>query len=106
MTTQREIIWLYGPYSQLGYTIMVLTLAFDQAHKWWMLLIYRIEEKGPVVVTPFLDLVLRQEHRASATACCCRTASRASGCWRDLRYWRRWPWPSGWRAASRTSWWR
>ncbi|MET0194442.1 MAG: signal peptidase II [Hyphomicrobiaceae bacterium] len=57
MTTQRKSSWLYGPYSQLGYTIMVLTLAFDQAHKWWMLLIYRIEEKSPVVVTPFLNLV-------------------------------------------------
>ena len=56
MTTERKS-WLYGPYSQLGYTIMVLTLAFDQAHKWWMLLIYRIQEKSPVVVTPFLDLV-------------------------------------------------
>src|SRR5262245_6761814 len=56
MTTERKS-WFYGPYSQLGYTIMVLTLAFDQAHKWWMLLIYRIEEKGPVVVTPFLNLV-------------------------------------------------
>ena len=56
MTTQRKS-WLYGPYSQLGYTIMVLTLAFDQAHKWWMLLIYRIQEKSRVVVTPFLDLV-------------------------------------------------
>ena len=32
MTTQRKSSWLYGPYSQLGYTIMVLTLAFDQAH--------------------------------------------------------------------------
>jgi signal peptidase II len=49
--------WLYGPHSQLGYTIMLLTLAFDQAHKWWMLLIYRIEDKGRITVTPFLDLV-------------------------------------------------
>ena len=32
-------------------------LALDQAHKWWMLAVYRIEEKGRVVVTPFLDLV-------------------------------------------------
>jgi signal peptidase II len=56
MTSQRKS-WLYGPLSQLGYTIMLLTLAFDQAHKWWMLLIYRIEEKGRIVVTPFLDLV-------------------------------------------------
>jgi signal peptidase II len=49
--------WLYGPLSQLGFTIMLLTLAFDQAHKWWMLLIYRIQEKGRITVTSFLDLV-------------------------------------------------
>ncbi len=35
----------------------MLTIAVDQAHKWWMLLIYRIEERGRVAVTPFLDLV-------------------------------------------------
>lgn len=33
------------------------TAAIDQAHKWWMLLVYRIAEKGRVALTPFLDLV-------------------------------------------------
>ena len=56
VSTQRKS-WLYGPFSQLGCTIMVLTLAFDQAHKWWMLLIYRIQDKGRITVTPFFDLV-------------------------------------------------
>jgi signal peptidase II len=32
-------------------------MVIDQAHKWWMLVIYRIEEKGRVTLTPFLDLV-------------------------------------------------
>src|SRR5262249_34845290 len=49
--------WLWGPLSPLGITVTVLTLVIDQAHKWWMLLVYRIEEKGRVAVTPFLDLV-------------------------------------------------
>jgi len=49
--------WLWGPYSLLGLTIALATLAVDQAHKWWMLAIYRIEEKGRVSVLPFLDLV-------------------------------------------------
>ncbi len=49
--------WLWGPLSPLGVGIAVLTMVIDQAHKWWMLLIYRIEEKGRVAVTPFLDLV-------------------------------------------------
>ncbi len=47
--------WFYGPFSSLGLWTAVGTFALDQAHKWWMLLIYRIEEKGRVVVTPFLD---------------------------------------------------
>ena len=49
--------WLWGPYSCLGLAVFLATLFLDQAHKWWMLLIYGIEDKGRVVVTPFLDLV-------------------------------------------------
>ncbi|MBX9588481.1 MAG: signal peptidase II [Hyphomonadaceae bacterium] len=49
--------WLWGPLSPIGVGLAVLTIAVDQAHKWWMLLIYRIEERGRVAVTPFLDLV-------------------------------------------------
>ena len=49
--------WLWGTLSPLGVGLAVLTVAIDQAHKWWMLLVYRIEERGRVVVTPFLDLV-------------------------------------------------
>ena len=33
------------------------TLVIDQAHKGWMLLVYRIQDKGRVPVAPFLDLV-------------------------------------------------
>jgi signal peptidase II len=49
--------WLWGPLSPLGLGIAVLILAIDQSHKWWMLLVYRIEDRGRVAVTPFLDLV-------------------------------------------------
>lgn len=49
--------WLWGPYSRLGLIVFMATLAIDQAHKWWMLHIYGIEDKGRVFVTPFLDLV-------------------------------------------------
>ena len=59
MTTETEASrsWLWGPYSCLGVTVFLVTLAVDQAHKWWMLHIYGIEDKGRVFVTPFLDLV-------------------------------------------------
>ena len=35
----------------------LVTLVLDQAHKWWMLGVYGIADKGRVAVTPFLDLV-------------------------------------------------
>lgn len=49
--------WLWGTLSPLGIGLAVVVVAMDQAHKWWMLLIYRIEERGRVALTPFLDLV-------------------------------------------------
>ncbi len=49
--------WLWGPYAGLGATIALVTLLLDQANKLWMLLIYEIEGRGRVAVTPFLDYV-------------------------------------------------
>lgn len=49
--------WFWGPLSPLGVGLAALTVAVDQAHKWWMLLVYRIEEQGRVAIAPFLDLV-------------------------------------------------
>lgn len=53
-TTRR---WLWGPYSKLGLSVFLLTLVLDQAHKWWMLNVYGIADRGRVTVTPFFDLV-------------------------------------------------
>jgi signal peptidase II len=49
--------WLWGPYSRLALAILLPTALIDQAHKWWMILVYKIAEKGRVNVLPFLDLV-------------------------------------------------
>jgi signal peptidase II len=49
--------WLWGPYSRLAFWVAAVTFVVDQAHKWWMLYVYRIAEKGRVTVTPFFDLV-------------------------------------------------
>lgn len=49
--------WLWGHYAPLAGTVALLTLVLDQANKLWMILIYGIEERGRVVVTPFLDFV-------------------------------------------------
>ncbi len=62
MTTQPRsattaVSWLWGPFSRLGLYTAALTLVLDQAHKWWMLAVYGIVEKGRVEVLPFFDLV-------------------------------------------------
>jgi signal peptidase II len=59
MTTKNAGLrsWLWGPYSRLGLAVFLVTLGLDQAHKWWMLEVYNIEERGRVALTPFLDLV-------------------------------------------------
>jgi signal peptidase II len=51
-----------GTYLRFGLWTALLTFAVDQTHKWWMILVYQIEEKaralgGRVPVLPFLDLV-------------------------------------------------
>lgn len=47
----------WGPFSRLGLWTALIVFALDQSHKWWMLLIYKIEAKGRLALTPFLDVV-------------------------------------------------
>ena len=49
---------LWGPASGIGLIAAVLAFALDQAHKYWMLDVYRIAERGRVEITPFFDLVM------------------------------------------------
>jgi signal peptidase II len=49
---------VWGSLSGLGLALASVALVFDQSHKWWMLKIFGIEERGDVAVTPFLDLVM------------------------------------------------
>jgi signal peptidase II len=44
--------------SGIGFSAAALALALDQGHKYWMLDVYHIAERGRVAVTSFLDLVL------------------------------------------------
>jgi signal peptidase II len=56
MPSSQNLLW--GPMSPFGLGIAALTVAADQAHKAWMLYVYDIGAKSPVVLTPFFDLVL------------------------------------------------
>ncbi len=57
MHTPAQGGWLWGPYAGLGAKVALTTLILDQANKLWMLLVYDIEGRGRVTVTPFLDFV-------------------------------------------------
>lgn len=48
---------LPGRQLKLGLGLALIVLIVDQAHKFWMIEIYEIAEKGRVVVAPFLNLV-------------------------------------------------
>jgi signal peptidase II len=57
LKTSGSASWLWGRYSGLALKVAAVTFVVDQAHKWWMLLGYRIAEKGRVTITSFFDLV-------------------------------------------------
>lgn len=48
--------WIWGPYSGLGLGVLLATLAVDQAHKWWMLAVVGVAERGRYPALPFLDV--------------------------------------------------
>jgi signal peptidase II len=51
-------IRLWSSQSGVGLIVALFALAADQIHKYWMLEIYRIAEKGSVAVTSFLNLIM------------------------------------------------
>ena len=65
MQAAQQKGWLWGPLSPLGVWCAAITLALDQACKWWMLAVLRIREGERVIVTPFLDLVYQKNQGIS-----------------------------------------
>ncbi|MGE0628275.1 MAG: signal peptidase II [Hyphomicrobiaceae bacterium] len=57
MSTHTPQSWLWGTWSRFGLAVALATIAIDQCHKLWMLMIYQIQDKGRISVLPFLDLV-------------------------------------------------
>ncbi len=57
MTTTSPSSLIWGPFSRACALVLISTFALDQAHKFWMLLIYRIKERGRVPILPFMDFV-------------------------------------------------
>jgi len=55
---KRGRAYAWGPLSALGLMLALLTLAVDQAAKFWLLDDFGLAERAPVAVAPFADLVL------------------------------------------------
>ncbi len=56
---------LWGPCSLIGIGTAIAAFAADQIHKYWMMDIYGIAERGRVTVTSFFDLVMIWNHGIS-----------------------------------------
>lgn len=57
MQENDHTTWLWGRWSRLALSTALVTAAIDQANKLWMLGVYRIQDRGQVRITPFLDFV-------------------------------------------------
>jgi signal peptidase II len=57
MDSTAQKAWLWSPSAPLGLLVAVATVVADQLHKYWMLHVYGIADKGRVPLTPFFDLV-------------------------------------------------
>jgi signal peptidase II len=49
---------LWGGLAPLGLALAALAFILDRAHKWWMLEVFDISNRGPIDVTPFFQLVM------------------------------------------------
>lgn len=49
--------WLWGPYSRVALMVALVIFVIDQAHKWYMMLVFDVQNRGRVEITPFMDFV-------------------------------------------------
>ncbi len=49
------LVTIWGPLSRFGLKVTAALFVADQAHKWWMLEIYRVQDQDRTQVLPFLD---------------------------------------------------
>jgi len=57
MATASPRSFFWSRWASLALAVIIATVAVDQLHKFWMLSVFDIENKGRVEVFPFLDLV-------------------------------------------------
>ena len=49
---------LWGSLSRLGLTVIAVVYVLDQLSKTWLIQVYDLDQKQPLVLAPFLDFVL------------------------------------------------
>lgn len=54
--TARLSLW--GEQSRLGLWVLAAVYVLDQASKTWLIQVFGLEQKQPLVITPFMDFVL------------------------------------------------
>jgi signal peptidase II len=52
------IRYLYGKLTGFGIAVALVTMALDQAVKYWLLQVFDIGARQPVAIGPFIDIVL------------------------------------------------
>jgi signal peptidase II len=52
------VLKFVGPLTKLGLLLAALIFALDQISKFWILRIVNLDERGPISITPFMDLVM------------------------------------------------
>jgi signal peptidase II len=53
---RRSVFW--GHFTALGLAVALAAAVLDQASKLWLIFVTDLASRGPIAVTPFLDLVL------------------------------------------------
>ncbi len=56
---------VWGPFSGLGLVVALASFGLDRLHKWWMLDVYGIAERGRVRIAPFFDVIITWNHGVS-----------------------------------------
>ena len=52
----RSILW--GPFTSIGLAVALAAAVLDQASKLWLIFVTDLAARGPIALTPFLNLVL------------------------------------------------
>jgi signal peptidase II len=77
----RSILW--GRFTGIGLAVALAAAVLDQASKLWLIFVTDLASRGPIALTPFLDLVLTWNTGISYGLFRRRVRSASGHCWRS-----------------------